>query len=335
MNPRRLTTDVALTRGQVVSKSSRPWPSLQPDASLWHLPIGKPIVLFLIYLYRTVTLETLQLVYTAETGEGGAELPKHLRALTEAGLIRRHLQPHHDRGRKPYVYTLLPSGVRDLPVEVPDQRLKRCLHNAGRQRHSGYTPLLKEAEFHALWNLGSRKLQEAFSTIAYWRDGDIEFTARQGGTSSKLIPDSTILLNRYTHTRPVFVEVDMSRKNKTRFEDRLYAYHSLLMHQQDYVTDVFERHAGFPAGKGIGLFLVEDPSRRDAFRERAARYFTGIRPKPHMAFVSLTDLRDGRGRGPLIQPETLFSRPMALRLSGHFAPILEIGPSPRGTGDDD
>lgn len=306
----------------------------------WEPAKSATTILELLLEYRYLTTELVALLYQARRAmpldRGRDQVRKELTKLWRYQLVERFRRPV-DWGRDQYVYTLSLAGGR-LVVDPKDWSLvKPRIYNLSREKQN-YEHAIAVSLVRLLWELGSLSQMHLFETAAVWNDQAWDgsrvlnrFEADVAGEVVLVHPDLTVLLKHRPTTdfpdgyfRPVFFEIDRSRKNHAALRRRFRAYAHLLGRGRRTVQRAFARHEDVVPIGGMAVFVASDPEHAGRIR-RLARDHVG--PRSQLWFTSIdrllqtVDGRAGRTEAP-IAPAAFFREDLLTHLNGRRGKLV-------------
>ncbi len=278
-------------RGRIPKDELPPW---EPGTSAFR-------VLRFLRDYRYLTSELAGILYEAHHGRGRYQVRNQLTLLERYGYAKRHRRPA-EVGSNQYVYTLSVEGGHLVIDDKDWSAERRKVYNRATTK-SDYEHALAVTFLQILWDLGSREHEDLFSTELYWSDkhGDDReitnaFEATVEGDPVRIHPDTTVLIRhgRRDYVRPIFFEIERSRKNDERTAKRFRAYADLVTGGRKAVDGVFQRHMGLRPEPGMVVFIAGDSDHAAQLWKLARRLLevdrVGHRKLPEFWFTSLDEL---------------------------------------------
>lgn len=308
---------------------------VQPAAA-FQLTGSQREVLGLIHEYGFLTARLLALVYGARFGRGGRgywHLLRELRRLFDAGLVERFPASATAvrSGSAECVYAITHQGARNILDAVEYTAVRRDIYNREGKQRANFNHHLAIATLQLVLTLGQGP----------WRMLEFRAEERNPGAVVKVRakdriltawPDAMALVESAggagvprRRTRYLF-EIDLTRKNNQRIEDRFAVYGAYL------VDKARSRPAAPQAGTALerwaAVFVVPEEGEIERFLEIAARVLSAWRPqeRPVFLFWNLEDWYDDAS-GALVSPAAILKHSRLTTVDGTSRRLVEEGPS--------
>lgn len=293
-------------------------------------------VLGIIHEYGFLTARLLAIVYGARAGRGGRgywHLLRELRRLFDAGLVQRFpaAATAGRCGSAECIYAITHQGARTVLDAVEYAAVRRDVYNREGKRRGNFNHHLAIASLQLVLTLGQGP----------WKLVEFRAEERNPGAVVKVRakdriltawPDAMALVESRGGTatprrraRYLF-EIDLTRKNNQRVEDRFMVYGTYLADKSR--SRATSPQVGGAAERWLAVFAIAGESEVERFIEIAGKVLSAWRPpeRPVFLFWNVEDWYE-QSSAMLLPPATILKHALLTTVDGASRRLVEEGPS--------
>lgn len=308
---------------------------VQPHTAL-QLTGSQREVLGIIHEYGFLTVRLLAIVYGARAGRGGRgywHLLRELRRLFDAGLVQRFpaTATAVRCGSAECIYAITHQGARTVLDAVEYAAVRHDVYNREGKQRGNFNHHLAIASLQLVLTLGQGP----------WKLIEFRAEERNPGAVVKVRakdrvltawPDAMALVESEAspsaprrRTRYLF-EIDLTRKNNHRVEDRFMVYGTHLADKSR--SRPASPQTGSATERWLAVFAVAGEGEVERFIEIAGKVVSAWRPpeRPVFLFWNLEDWYEQSG-GALLPPATILKHARLTTVDGASRRLIEEGSS--------